>query len=319
MSLVESEVHEVWSSSNAYNKHDIVIYGSGNRVFRSLVSNNQGYAPSTSYEKWVEITEIADHQGANFIGSGINNVIEGGSNQTILNGNNNYIKGRYGVYAPKYDDENSWTSNFILGSGDGSQLNVNNSSGWWTSFFGDLYFAQYGEASGFLNSIIQNSWVFAVLNTGQKWKSQNPVWKSSTTYNKDEIVSYGSSRLNTYRSLTNNNTNNSVSSSAHWEPIFDGNPNVSLSSFNSVRATWMFLPKQIHLAYLTDPVVGFWAFITNRSYETGNYSGYWVWIWRGNPRQMPYRVDSEDKKVNIRGEFNIRSQDDIHYFVQGTG
>lgn len=316
MSLVESEAHEVWSSTNAYNKHDIVVYGSGNRVFRSLVSDNQGYAPSSSYEKWVEITEIADHQGANFIGSGINNVIEGGSNQTILNGNNNYIKGRYGVYAPKYDDENSWTSNFILGSEGGSQLNVNNFNGWWTSFFGYLFFHQHTEASGFLNSIMQNSWVFAMLNTGQEWKPQNPGWTSNNTYNKDEIVS---SNKRTYRSLTNNNTNNSVTSSAHWEPIFDGNPNVSLSSFNSVRTTWMFLPKQIHLAYLTDPVVGFWVFITGRSYEAGNYSGYWVWIWRGNPRQMPYRIDSEGKKVNIRGEFNIRPEDDIHYFVHGPG
>lgn len=166
MSLIESSEYPIWSSSAEYILHDIVSYN-GN-FYRSIKGSNQSETPSISPEYWAMITDVADHQGANFIGSGINNIIEGGSNQSILNGNNNFIKGRYGVYVPRYDNENSWTSRFIMGNGtDAVEFNTR----WWDVFFGYLYTTDpvSSTGGGFLNSVMKGSWVYLVKKANQNW------------------------------------------------------------------------------------------------------------------------------------------------------
>lgn len=99
------------------------------------------------------------HQGVNFMGSGINNKIEGGSNQTILNGNNNKIEGRIGIFVPKFDNLNSWTNRNILGTYDSNNIV---SEGKFESFFGrlDLSDFQAGIPSNqALTNLNESGWV----------------------------------------------------------------------------------------------------------------------------------------------------------------
>ena len=53
------------------------------------------------YQNSMPLEEPTDHQGANFIGCGVNNQVNGGSSQSIINGARNTINGLTGNYSPQ--------------------------------------------------------------------------------------------------------------------------------------------------------------------------------------------------------------------------
>ena len=71
------------------------------------------------YQNSMPLEEPTDHQGANFIGCGVNNQVNGGSSQSIVNGVNNTINGLTGNYIPHMDFDNGLFSKRILGRYEG--------------------------------------------------------------------------------------------------------------------------------------------------------------------------------------------------------
>ena len=71
------------------------------------------------YQNSMPIEEPTDHQGANFIGCGVNNQVNGGSSQSIVNGVSNTINGLTGNYIPHMDFDNGLFSKRVLGRYEG--------------------------------------------------------------------------------------------------------------------------------------------------------------------------------------------------------
>jgi hypothetical protein len=76
------------------------------------------------YGNSIPLEEAGDHQGANFIGCGIENMISGGTSQTIVNGNNNQISqtGR-DSYIPISDVKQGWLAPGFFGQINGNSAN----------------------------------------------------------------------------------------------------------------------------------------------------------------------------------------------------
>ena len=91
------------------------------------------------YGNSMPLEEPESNQGSNFIGAGIVNTISGGASQSIINGSNNLIEGKTGVYQPLFDEDNSWFSKYILGMGDNSLKEIEGAPNWYASWLG--YFA----------------------------------------------------------------------------------------------------------------------------------------------------------------------------------
>ena len=96
------------------------------------------------YGNSMPLEEPESNQGSNFIGAGIVNTISGGASQSIINGSNNLIEGKTGVYQPLFDEDNSWFSKYILGMGDNSLTEIEGAPNWYASWLG--YFAVPDDA-----------------------------------------------------------------------------------------------------------------------------------------------------------------------------
>ena len=90
------------------------------------------------YGNSMPLEEPGDHQGANFIGCGIENTISGGTSQSIVNGSSNKISQTLtGTYIPISDLNQGWLAPGFFGQINGSlavdfvQANfINNANGW---------------------------------------------------------------------------------------------------------------------------------------------------------------------------------------------
>ena len=76
------------------------------------------------------LEEPGDHQGSNFIGCGIENMISGGASQGIVNGSNNLIEGKTGSFTPLFDTDNSILSQSLLGYNYQDARFMSNKPGW---------------------------------------------------------------------------------------------------------------------------------------------------------------------------------------------
>ena len=65
-----------------------------------------------------------DNQGANFIGAGVGNTVDGGTSQSIINGSNNVISqtGLWNKSTPLSDPQQGWLSPGFLGEFSGYGL-----------------------------------------------------------------------------------------------------------------------------------------------------------------------------------------------------
>ena len=152
------------------------------------------------------------HQGANLIGAGIHNIIDGGTSQTIVNGSENLIQqtGNVGDELVAFDGQQGWLSPGFLGTfsgygGGGSAYNksanfVDDRAGWvenswWPSYKKDwgantlssvFYIGSAGN-SLFNRGISQNAWVY---HTDLKWCLFPD--QSSEIYNDAEYRIYNS-------------------------------------------------------------------------------------------------------------------------------
>lgn len=93
--------------------------------FSAIAGGYSGYLADNfsfigaGYGNSMPLEEPGDHQGANFIGGGIENVISGGASQSILNGIENKINQTEGKYlnneSVKFDEDQGWLSSRFLG------------------------------------------------------------------------------------------------------------------------------------------------------------------------------------------------------------
>ncbi|NCF41987.1 MAG: hypothetical protein GWP32_03710, partial [Bacteroidetes bacterium] len=147
------------------------------------------------------------HQGANLIGAGIHNIIDGGTSQTIVNGSENLIQqtGSFGDELVAFDGQQGWLSPGFLGTFSGyggGSFTYNKSANfvdglpgwvensWWPSYKKDwgvntlsniFYIGQGGRA------INQGAWVY---HTDLKWCYFSD--QSSEIYNDAEYRVYNS-------------------------------------------------------------------------------------------------------------------------------
>ena len=103
-----------------------------NSRFSAIAGGYSGYCADNfsfiggGYRNRMPLEEPGDHQGANFIGCGIDNQINGGASQTIVNGVRNTIEGLTGDYIPVFDRDNGFFSKRILGRYEGGVLTYEN-------------------------------------------------------------------------------------------------------------------------------------------------------------------------------------------------
>jgi hypothetical protein len=96
-----------------------------NSRFSSIAGGYSGYLADNfsfiggGFGNKMPLEEPGDHQGANFIGCGIDNQVNGGASQTILNGIHNTIEGLTGSFVPVMDSDNGLFSKRALGRFEG--------------------------------------------------------------------------------------------------------------------------------------------------------------------------------------------------------
>jgi len=146
------------------------------------------------------------HQGANLIGAGIHNIIDGGTSQTIVNGSENLIQqtGNVGDELVAFDGQQGWLSPGFLGTfsgygGGGFAYNksanfVDGSPGWVENSWWPSYKKDWGVNTlsdvfyiGTNRGISQSAWVY---HTDLKWCLFPD--QSSEMYNDAEYRIYNS-------------------------------------------------------------------------------------------------------------------------------
>jgi hypothetical protein len=187
------------------------------------------------------------HQGVNFMGSGINNKIEGGSNQTILNGNNNKIESKVGIFAPKFDNLNSWTNKNILGTYDSDNIVSN---GKFESFFGRLDVADF-QAGVPTNRVVSN------LNLSAWVRLDYIGDKNYSIFSFDPETRI--SKIEDEHGLNDPN------------------------SENYLEGRWVYLARDYDFLYLDKPIKSMWVYLSDISSVGKNptHEG-WCIIYRNN-------------------------------------
>ena len=146
------------------------------------------------------------HQGANLIGAGIHNIIDGGTSQTIVNGSENLIHqtGNVGDELVAFDGQQGWLSPGFLGTfsgygGGGLAYNksanfVDGLAGWVENSWWPSYKKDWGVNTlsnvfyiGSNRGISQGAWVY---HTDLKWCNFSD--QSSEVYNDAEYRIYDS-------------------------------------------------------------------------------------------------------------------------------
>ena len=147
--------------------------------FENMVGDNFS-AIVAGYNNEMPNLEV-DNQGANFIGAGVGNTVDGGTSQSIINGSNNVISqtGLWNKSTPLSDPQQGWLSPGFLGEFSGygllSRHNVSANfiqerpgwveNSWWPSYqqedWGD---SSLGEEIffGTFRGINKSSWVYSV-------------------------------------------------------------------------------------------------------------------------------------------------------------
>ena len=166
-----------------------------NSRFSAIAGGYSGYCADNfsfiggGYRNTMPLEEPGDHQGANFIGCGIDNQINGGASQTIVNGVRNTIEGLTGNYIPVFDRDNGLFSKRILGRYEGGILTYENIAfhendyGWTSTESGvwfpagiDLHYHEIADSNsindyytngfnkslyiGEVDSLVSDSWVY---------------------------------------------------------------------------------------------------------------------------------------------------------------
>lgn len=181
------------------------------------------------------LEEPGDHQGANFIGCGIDNVISGGTSQGIINGSNNLIQGEIGEIIPIFDTDNSILSESVLGV-DGDASFVENNAGW----IENIWFPGYGGQSaanlwgteiyvGDIRGLTNGQWFY---HPDLRWSFISP--QIDFNYKQNNLLTYSVASANSF-----------LKQYAAEDGLY-----VYHENFNNTWRGWYFYPKDEDIRYV---------------------------------------------------------------------